>query len=216
MTLEFAHDLIGSHMTAAVEPEYSGEVTELLRDWRNPAARDRLIALIYPELRRIAALRMRCERSGHTLQPTALVSEVFLHLAAAEQMDWRNRAHFVAVVSENMRRILVDYARRRLSRKRGGGAVLQPVDAQNVTAPDFFHQCVEIDDLLNELEKGNSRVASVFKLHFFVGLTFEQIAEALAIHPRTAKRDFSIARAWLYTALQQKTKVKTNGARSAG
>ena len=202
-------------MVDAGEPDHAGDITALLRDWKNPATRDRLVALIYPELRRMAAARMRWERSGHTLQPTALVSEVFLHLATGKVLDWQNRAHFFAVVSETMRRILVDHARRRLSRKRGGGAGFDPIASQPISAPDFFHQWVEIDDLLDELESRNSRVATAFKLHYFVGLTFDQVGQALAVNLRTAKRDCNVARAWLYATLQQ-SRAKQDGTRSAG
>jgi RNA polymerase sigma-70 factor (ECF subfamily) len=203
MISEITHDLIETLMPEGAEPEQAGEITELLRDWDNPQSRERLIALIYPELRRIAVARMRSERLDHTLQPTALVSEVFLHLAKSEKLDCRNRMHFFAVVSESMRRILVDYARKRLSRKRGGGTVLSSGDKDVAAAADYLHQWLEIDDLVNELEKINPRVSTVFKLHYFVGLTFVQIGEALARHPRTAKRDYAVARAWLFTALQQ-------------
>jgi RNA polymerase sigma factor (TIGR02999 family) len=213
MTLNATHDLIDKSMARAVVPEPAGEVTALLRDWHNPSARERLTALIYPELRRMAAVRMRWERSGHTLQPTALVSEVFLQLAGSHGLSWENRAHFFAFVSDAMRRILVDYARRRLSQKRGSGAAPGPIDSDQISAPDCFHQWVEIDDLLDELERRNSRVATVFKLHYFVGLTFDQVGQMLSINPRTAKRDCNVARGWLYAALQQ-NKVQHHGGHS--
>jgi RNA polymerase sigma-70 factor, ECF subfamily len=215
MTLHFARDLIDSPMEVEGDCGSEGEITRLLRDWNNPASRDRLASLIYPELRRIAAARLRWERSGHTLQPTALVSEVFLHLAKTEDLDWHNREHFFAVVSEKMRRILVDYARRRLSAKRGAGVSFGTIDSARLPAQDCFAQWVEIDDLLDELEKANPRVGIAFKLHYFVGLTFEQVGEALAVHVRTARRDCSVARAWLYAAFED-SKEKKDGHRSAG
>lgn len=215
MTLHFAHDLMDVHMEIVEDGGAGGEITALLHDWGNPDSRDRLVSLIYPELRRIAAARLRWERSGHTLQPTALVSEVFLHLAKMENLDWNNRHHFFAVVSEKMRRILVDYARRRLSAKRGAAAQLSSVHSERIAATDCFLQWVEIDNLLDELEKANPRVATTFKLHYFVGLTFEQAGEALAVHPRTARRDYDWARAWLYAALQS-SRDKNDGQHRTG
>jgi RNA polymerase sigma factor (TIGR02999 family) len=200
-------------MSTQGDAKPSGEITALLHDWSNPGSRDRLVSLLYPQLRRMAAARLRWERSGHTLQPTALVSEVFLQLALAEGLDWQNRDHFFRVVSESMRRILVDYARRRLSQKRGGGASAQSVDPEKIPTFDSLQQWVEIDDLMDELEKANPRVATSFKLHHFVGFTYDQVGEALSVDRRTARRDCEFARAWLYAALQT-AGSKDHGTRS--
>lgn len=194
---------MGFHMPAAQEAD-DGELTELLRDWANPDSRDRLVALVYPELRRIAAARLRRERAGHTLQPTALVSEVFLQLMRATDLDFPSRGDFFAVVSEKMRRILVDHARKRRSLKRGGDPIRDGVDCEKLPASEPFEQWVEIDDLFDELEKVNQRAATVFRLHYFMGFTFEQVAQALQIHKKTSQRDYRLAHAWLFAALHAK------------
>lgn len=203
MILEQAYDVISFHMATAEEAG-GDDVTELLRDWENPESRERLVALVYPELRRMAAARLRRERSGHTLQPTALVSEVFLQLMRTGPFDCSNRQHFFAIVSEKMRRILVDHARRRSSIKRGGGAAVQTVDSDIASTADSFQQWIEIDDLFDELEKVNSRVATAFKLHYFMELTFEQVGQALRVNRKTVQRDCDFARAWLFAALYAK------------
>lgn len=195
---------------AGAEEVGGDDVTELLRDWDNPASRERLVALVYPELRRIAAGRLRRERSGHTLQPTALVSEVFVQLMRSGPLDCPNRRHFFAIVSEKMRRILVDHARRRLSAKRGGGGAAQMLDPEKVSAPSSFQRWIEIDDLFEELGQLNSRVATAFQLHYFMELTFEQVGQALRVNRKTIQRDCDFARAWLFAALQTK-RVKHDG-----
>jgi RNA polymerase sigma-70 factor, ECF subfamily len=187
-------------MSAASDPD-DHQITELLRDWANPDSRDRLVALLYPELRRIAAARLRRERSGHTLQPTSLVNEVFLQLMRSTDCDFPSRGDFFAIVSEKMRRILVDHARKRKSLKRGGDPIREGVDCERLPVSEPFEQWLEIDDLFEELEKVNERAATVFRLHYFMGLTFEEIAQALQIHKKTAQRDYNLAHAWLFAAL---------------
>ena len=187
-------------MVAASDSD-GDKITELLRDWANPESRDRLVALVYPELRRIAAARLRRERPGHTLQPTSLVSEVFVQLMRSTDLDFPSRGDFFAIVSEKMRRILVDNARKRKSLKRGRDPIREAVDCERLPGSEPFEQWVEIDDLFEELGKVNERAATVFRLHYFMGLTYEQIGQALEMHKKTAQRDYDLAHAWLFAAL---------------
>ncbi|MEZ5400119.1 MAG: ECF-type sigma factor [Bryobacteraceae bacterium] len=184
------------------QPEASGgdEIGALLPHWRDPVARDRLFSLIYPELRRAAEIRMRFERPDHTLQPTALVNEVFLQLVRQREMRWQNRAHFLAMASEMMRRILVDHARARGARRRDGGVRVPLEPDQFVTGQDF-EEIILLDDLLTRLARKNARLAQVVELRYFGGLSFQEVGEVLRIGERTAKRDWQMARAWLYTAM---------------
>ncbi|MEZ5351987.1 MAG: ECF-type sigma factor [Bryobacteraceae bacterium] len=175
-------------------------VTTLLNTWRDPAAREELFALIHPELRRIAAVRLRRERSGHTLQPTALVSEAFLKLVHAEAITWSNRAHFFAVASDAMRKILVDHARKRVAAKRPQMSG-QSVNSDDFGSTDSFEQLIQINELLDRLKARNERVSEVFQLHYFGGMTFDEIGEIVGISSRVAKRDWKLARGWLYAAL---------------
>src|SRR5258707_11764301 len=185
----------------ALSPSSPGEVTTLLSQWQEPLARERLFAIIYPDLKRIAEMRMRRERAGHTLQPTALVSEVFLHLVRNENVNWRNRAHFLAIASEAMRRILVDCARSRRAQKRGSGQVPIVLDFEQVGGTHELDQIVEVDILLSELAAQDARAAKVVELRYFGGLTFEEAGEILGVNERTVKRDWQMARAWLFNAL---------------
>jgi len=176
------------------------DVTALLRQWREPQIRERLFTLIYPELRKVAEMRMRRERPDHTLQPTALVNEVFLVLVRHDAINWQDRAHFLAIASSAMRRILVDHARARSAQKRRAGQV-HIADPADFAVKDDFAELLEIDDLLEKLAKKHPRVAQVVELRYFGGLTIEEVAEILSVNPRTVKRDWEIARGWLFTAL---------------
>ena len=160
-------------------------------------ARTQLIALVYPQLKRIAAQRMRGERANHTLQPTALVHEVLVKLIGAGEIQWRDRVHFFALSAELMRRVLVDSARRRRALKRGGD--IEPVelhdwDAQIHERPELI---LEVDRLLHRLKALDSRQAQVVEMRYFAGLEGEEIAAALGISERTVKRDWNMARAWM-------------------
>lgn len=180
---------------------HHGEITELLLQWQEPEARTRLFSIIYPELKRIAEFRMRRERPGQTLQPTALVHELFLHLVRTEHIAWRNRMHFLATASEAMRRILVDCARARGCKKRAGSAERSSYDPNEIGTSYSFEQVLEIDKLINRLATHDQRLAKVVELRYFGGLTFDEIAKILGVSERTAKRDWQIARAWLLDAL---------------
>ena len=161
------------------------------------ASRDRLAALLYPDLKRIAVSRMRAERADHTLQPTALVNELYLQLLTRSGKQWNDRNHFLLVASKAMKRMLVDHARAKNARKRGGGHIQQPLE--EVGDPygriDYV-QVLEVDQLLTRLAVEEPRMASVVELRFFLGLTFNEIGEVLAIDARTAKRDWALAREW--------------------
>ncbi len=178
------------------------DVTHLLRQWREPQARERLFSIIYPELKRVAKMRMSRERADHTLQPTALVNEVYLSLVRHDAVNWQNRAHFLAVASTAMRRILVDHARQHSAQKRGHGQTRLAEDPEAFAVGADFSELVELDDLLEKLSRKHARVAQVVELRYFGGLSCDEVAEILKVNPRTVKRDWEIARAWLFAALR--------------
>ena len=178
---------------------HSEEVTLLLQQVAtgNQDAIEKLIPLVYEELHRVAQNHLRFERPNHTLQPTALVHEVFLKLVAQRKADWQGRAHFFAVASQLMRRILVDYARGRLSAKRGGGKLKLPLDQVFVLTPGRCDELLALDESLERLEKLDARQSRVVELRFFGGLSVEEAAKVLGVSPKTVKREWSMAKAWL-------------------
>lgn len=181
------------------------DVTQLLLAWGNgeQAAFDQLMPLVYEELRKQAKRYMRQQRPGHTLQTTALVNEAYLQLIRSDQVRWQNRAHFFAISAQLMRRILVDSARARQNLKRGGAAqritlddTLQIVDGRRM-------ELVALDDALSTLAKLNERQSRIVELRYFGGLSEEEVAEVLQISARTVRRDWSLARVWLYRELNR-------------
>jgi RNA polymerase sigma factor (TIGR02999 family) len=183
-----------------------GELTAVLRSWHggDRSALDRVMPVIYDELRALAARHLAGERSGHTLQTTALVHEAYLRLAGQQHADWKNRAHFFGAVSTIMRRILVDHARRRARDKRGGGEAVVPIDQTNEPAAPARDDGVDVealDDALHRLATLDQRQARIVEMRYFSGMTVEEIAEALAISTGTVKRDWTVARAWLFAEL---------------
>lgn len=186
------------------QPKQSGDVTVLLARVRigDAVARDELMGLVYHELRRMAARQMSRESRQVTLQPTALVHEAWLRLAQAGDIEWQSRAHFFAVASQVMRRILVDAARERAALKRGAGAAAVPLEDALLYAHENAGEFVALDDALRRLEQLDGRKSKVVEMRFFGGLTEEEIAEVLGIGVRTVKRDWNFARAWLLDALQ--------------
>jgi len=188
----------------------SVEVTKLLLAWNQgePAALEKLVPLVHAELSRLAHHYMAGERTGHTLQTTALVNEAYLRLVDSSQVRWQNRAHFMAVSAQLMRRILVDFARSRNYLKRGAGAQQVPLDEVMVIseAPDL--DIVELDRALGELAAVDARKSQVVELRFFGGLTEEEAAEVLKVSPETIRRDMRLAKTWL---LREMDKRKTKG-----
>lgn len=182
-----------------------GEVTEILRELRRGSldAHDRLVPLVYRELRRIAAAHMRRESAAHSLQPTALVHEAYLRLIKVTQVDWQDRAHFFSVASTLMRRILVDYARANRAHKRGGDEKTLWLDEELMPSPGRAPEIVAVDDALNKLAKVEGRPAKIIEMRFFAGMTEEEIADVLGISTRTVKRDWRMAKAWLFHELSQ-------------
>jgi RNA polymerase sigma factor (TIGR02999 family) len=174
-------------------------VTALLGDWSrgNHNALNQLLPLVYAELRRMATRQLRSERPNHTLQPTALVHEVYLRLVDQRQVDWRSRAHFFGVAAQVMRRILVDHARRHAAGKRGEGVRCVSVDDATEIPGAGEIPILAFDRALNQLQEVDADLARIVELRAFGGLTIEQAAHVLDVSPSTAKRDWRTAKAWL-------------------
>jgi RNA polymerase sigma factor (TIGR02999 family) len=181
-----------------------GAVTELLRAWSDGdnAALEQLIPLMEAELRRLARGYMGHERQGHTLQTTALVNEAFLRLTDARHIRWQDRAHFLGISARLMRRVLVDYARRRGFHKRGGGAQRVTLHEAVVPTSDPALDIVALDRALEALEKSDSRKSRIVELRFFGGLSVEETAEVLKVSTDTVKRDWRLAKLWLLRELE--------------
>ncbi|MCI0390109.1 MAG: sigma-70 family RNA polymerase sigma factor [Acidobacteria bacterium] len=177
----------------------SHEVTMLLRAWSegDQGALDRLVPLVYGELRRLARSHMRREREGHTLQATALINEAYLRLIDARQAPWENRTHFFAVASRLMRQILVDFARARGYQKRGGGALQVSLDDALMIGQPRDEDLVALDEALSALAEFDERKSRVVELRFFGGLTEAETAAALQVSPETVRRDWRLAKSWL-------------------
>jgi RNA polymerase sigma factor (TIGR02999 family) len=182
----------------------AGEVTALLLAWRggDDTALAALMPIVHDELRRLARLYMSREREGHVLQATALVNEAYLKLVDARQVQWQNRAHFFAMSAQLMRRILVDVARSRGYRKRGGGAQQVSLHEDLVVMAESGRDIVALDDALAALAKIDERKSQVIELRFFGGLSVDETAEALNISPETVARDWKAAKAWLLRELR--------------
>jgi RNA polymerase sigma factor (sigma-70 family) len=198
-------------------------VTQLLAQWRsgNESALGELTGLVYQELRSLAQRHLRRERPNHTIQRTALVHEAFVRLVNQQSVDWQSRAHFFALASNLMRRILVDHARARLASKRGGGAaavsldeLMAPLDAEdaghasNIPEPQAFDgetddDVAAIDEALTRLAGMDARQARIVEMRYFGGLTIEETAHALEISDATVKREWTLARAWLKRELSR-------------
>jgi RNA polymerase sigma-70 factor, ECF subfamily len=181
------------------------EVSQLLMDWRDgdQAALDKLIPVVHRELRRLAHHYMRQERTGHTLQTTALVNEAYMRLVDYKRMRWQNRAHFFAVSAQVMRRILVDHARGRRYAKRGGGARKVSLDEAAFVSEGRSGEVIAVDDALTELESWDPRKGKIVELRFFGGLNIEETAGVLKISPTTVQREWRSAKAWLHRALTE-------------
>jgi RNA polymerase sigma-70 factor, ECF subfamily len=180
-----------------------GEVTRLLAELKlgQENALDRLMPLVYRELRRIASHQMRGERAGHTLQPTALVHEVFLRLVDQNRDSWQNRAQFFGVAAQLMRRLLVDYARRRRAAKRGIRVTLNEEIYQRGSGAGQTEEILAVDNVLERLAELDPRQARVVELRYFGGLSVEETAEALGIATRSVKLDWAMAKGWMKSQL---------------
>ncbi|HJQ68468.1 MAG TPA: sigma-70 family RNA polymerase sigma factor [Blastocatellia bacterium] len=181
------------------------EITQLLMDWRNgdKAAADQLMPLVYDELRRLASNFFRRERVNHTLQPTALVHEAYLHLVDQSVVSWQNRAHFFGAAARLMRQILIDHARTHNAAKRGGGEIKVSLKEELVAAAPREVDLIALDAALDELAELDEQQSRIVEMRFFGGLSIEETAEVLAISPATVKREWSTAKAWLYREMKK-------------
>lgn len=185
--------------------QYQREVTQLLQQWQDgdEEAMDRLMPLVYNELRRLAHRHLRRERSDHTLSTTALVHEAYLNMVGQDQLPWQNRAHFFAIASRVMRRVLIWYARKRNTAKRGGGRPNLALDDAVVISDERIDELVALDQALSRLEKMDERLCRVVECRYFGGLGVKEAAEVLGVSPATIKRDWQTAKAWLRVELSR-------------
>jgi RNA polymerase sigma factor (TIGR02999 family) len=181
------------------------KVTQLLRAWSagEDAALDELFPFVYEELRRLAKRYLAAERPGHTLQPTALVHETYFRLVDQRAVEWRERAQFYRIAAKSMRRILIDHARSRRCRKRGGGRPHLPIDAARDMAPAPAPDLLRLDEALSALARFDPLKASIVELRFFAGLSLEATADVLGCSRPTVVRHWAIARTWLYGELER-------------
>jgi RNA polymerase sigma factor (TIGR02999 family) len=178
----------------------TGEVTLLLKQWQagNEAALEALMPLVYSELKRLAASYLRRERPDHTLQSAALVNEAYLRLIDQTNIDWQNKAHFLGIAAQMMRRILVDHARSHNTFKRGAGMPALALDEVVVPAQSQSIDLMALNEALEKLEEIDPQQGKIVELRFFGGLSIEDAANVLGVSPATVKRDWAAARAWLY------------------
>lgn len=175
-----------------------GEVTRLLQELgHGDRAVDRLLPLVYDQLKLLAQRQLRAERGDHTLQPTDLVHEAYLKLGALERIEWKNRAQFFAIAAQAMRRVLVDYALSRRAAKRGGERRRVELDEAMLTSDEQAEEVLALHDALSRLEAMNPRLVRTVECRFFAGLSIEETAVATGTSPATVKRDWAVARAWL-------------------
>ena len=179
------------------------EITQILHDWNSgdEGAHERLLPYVYDELKRQARRLMSRERVNHTLQPTALVNEAYLKMVDINQISWQNKAHFVAVAANQMRRILVDHARRRNAFKRGGEFHILTLNDEIDKAADETTELIELDDALTELARMDALKAQIVEMRYFGGLTMDEVAEVLGVSVITVKRHWKMTKAWLYGRL---------------
>jgi RNA polymerase sigma factor (TIGR02999 family) len=182
-----------------------GAITALLLDWSHgdPEALEKLVPLVYAELRHLAERSLRRERAAHTLQPTAVVHEAFLKLVDQQRVEWKSRAHFFAIAAQAMRRLLVDHARARNAEKRGGFATRVALEDAVAATPPVDVDLLALDEALDRLGALDAGQARVVELRFFGGLTIEETAEVVGSSPATVKRDWQSARAWLFRELRK-------------
>ncbi len=198
-----------------VSPE--ADVTDLLAEVAkgNQAAEEKLVPLIYDQLKELARRYMRRERGDHTLQTTALVHEAYLKLVRQRSPHWQGRAHFFGIAAQLMRRILIDHARQHLRQKRAGSRVVLPLSEVLAFSPKYSEDLMKLDEALDRLSKLDSRQSRIVELRFFGGLTVEETSKFLGISPITVKRDWAVAKVWLYGELRLRNgdDAKTMGTR---
>jgi RNA polymerase sigma-70 factor, ECF subfamily len=184
--------------------ETLSHLTLLLNRMRqgDPSAGDKAVAAVYDELHRIAEREMRREQPGHALQATALINEVYVRLVTAGSLEIQNRGHFFAVASQQMRRILVDYARSANAQRRGGGATLVDLENLRLGTPERSIDVLLLDESLRELERLDPRAARVVELRFFGGHTDKEVVDALGVSLATVRRDWEFARSWLFNRMR--------------
>jgi RNA polymerase sigma factor (TIGR02999 family) len=168
----------------------------------NQDAAEKLIPLVYEELKRLARAHMRRERSDHTLQTTALVHEAYLKMVRQEAVHWQGRSHFFGIAAQLMRQILIDHARGYLREKRGGGKAALPLTEALAFSPEHSEELVKLDEALKRLSAIDPRQSKVVELRFFGGLSVEETSEFLGISPKTVKRDWAVAKAWLHAEVR--------------
>lgn len=180
------------------------DVTVLLLELArgDQGAADKLMPLVYNELKRLARSYMRRERPDHTLQATALVHEAYLKLVRQQAVEWQNRSHFFGIAAQLMRRILIDHARGHLREKRGGAKVALPLNEALAFSPEQSEELLRLDAALERLTKIDPRQGKIVELRYFGGLSVEEAAEFLGISPKTVKRDWAVAKAWLHGELR--------------
>jgi RNA polymerase sigma factor (TIGR02999 family) len=185
--------------------ELQHEVTQILHDWRDGdrEAPERLMPLIYDEMRRLARTHLAREGGDHTLQPTALVNEAYLRLVDQTRVNWQNRSHFFGIATSMMRRVLIDHARAHATNKRGGGAIRLSIDDVQVPAEQRAASLIALDEALEKLAQMDERKSRVVEMRFFGGMSDEEIAEVLDVSVRTVLRDWKTARLWLYRELSE-------------
>ncbi len=190
--------------------ELRGEVTGMLRAWRagDTAVMDRLMPVVYAELRRLAGFYMRAERGGHTLQPTALIHEAYLRLVEQRGLDWQSRAHFVAVAATMMRRVLLNHARAQQAEKRGSGEPLLPLDAVVETLGWQPAELITLDDAMADLTRTAPRLGQIVELRLFGGFSVVESARYLEVSTATVKRDWRLAKAWLRRQLSRESAIE--------
>lgn len=189
-------------------PSSAGDVTELLLQWSNgnEAALQRLMPFVYDECRRIAERQMRGEREEHTLSPSALVNELYLRLVDQRRTTWSNRAHFFGIAAQLMRRVLVDHARARLAEKRDGRRLVVSLEAaDDVATPSPLTDVLGIDEALGRLGQIDPDQQRIVELRFFAGLTVDETAHVVGRSPRTVKREWQLAKAWLFRELSERS-----------
>src|SRR5438876_6636730 len=200
---ESASSATAGRDSGELRPADPQEVTQLLANWSqgDPTALEKLIPLVYQELRHLAHRYMEGQRPNHTLQTTALVNEAYLRLADQTNPNFTNRSHFFAVAAKAMRQILVDYAKAQQSQKRGAGASKVELNEAALISPEQTQTVLDVDEALERLAVLDSRKAHVVELKYFGGLDQDEIAEVLKISAVTVRRDWVFARAWLYAEL---------------